>query len=271
MRKSLPRTTESHLALSLKGRGKAVDECISKDPKGILQSHAWKGVVRGLLILSLLSFPLIGYTQDSFFPLRKRMVEEQIIARGVKDKRVIEAMLKVPRHRFVPSGVKNLAYFDSPLPIGYNQTISQPYIVALMTELLQLEGDERVLEIGTGSGYQTAVLAELAKEIYTIEILEPLALNAEKRLRELGYQNIKVKCGDGFLGWDEFAPFDAIIVTCAPSSIPSKLVQQLKVGGRMVIPMGKHFQYLKLIIKDKEGLQIKNIAPVRFVPMVRGK
>lgn len=198
-------------------------------------------------------------------------MQKQIVARGVNDERVLEALRKVPRDTFVPSPYRALAYSDSPLPIGYNQTISQPFIVALMTALLQLKGDEKVLEIGTGSGYQAAILAELAKEVYTIEILQPLARDAEKRLKEMGYQNIKVKCGDGFLGWEEFAPFDAIIVTCAPEEIPPKLIEQLKEGGRMVIPVGEVFQELKVVIKDNGKAREKDIIPVRFVPMIKSR
>jgi protein-L-isoaspartate(D-aspartate) O-methyltransferase len=153
------------------------------------------------------------------------------------------------------------------LPIGEGQTISQPYIVALMTELLELKGDEKVLEIGTGSGYQAAILAELAKEVYTIEIIEKLAQTAKERLEKLGYQNIKVKAGDGYLGWPEVAPFDAIIVTCAPPFIPEPLQEQLKEGGRMVIPVGTAYQELKLIRKEKGKIKVKAIIPVRFVPM----
>ncbi|HIE35714.1 MAG TPA: protein-L-isoaspartate(D-aspartate) O-methyltransferase [Candidatus Omnitrophica bacterium] len=197
------------------------------------------------------------------------MVEEQIIRRGIKDKRVIEAFLKVPRDKFVPFSYRTLSYVDSPLPIGYGQTISQPYIVALMTELLELNGKEKVLEIGTGSGYQAAILAQICKEVYTIEIIKPLKEEAEKRLKDLEYKNIKVKRDDGFLGWKEYAPFDAIIVTCAPKEIPPKLVEQLKEGGKMVIPVGGGTQQLKLVVKEKGRVKIKNIIPVRFVPMIR--
>jgi protein-L-isoaspartate(D-aspartate) O-methyltransferase len=228
-------------------------------------------IKRGLLILGLLGFYSAACTGDNFSSLRKKMVEEQIIRRGVENEKVIEALLKVPRHEFVPFQYKNLAYSDSPLPIGYDQTISQPYIVALMTELLKLEGNEKILEIGTGSGYQAAILAELVKEVYTVEILEPLAETAKKKLKQLGYQNIKVKAGDGFLGWKEFAPFDAIIITCAPDEIPPKLFKQLKEGGRMVIPVGKRSQELKLVTKHKGEAKVVNIIPVRFVPMVRSK
>lgn len=206
--------------------------------------------------------------ENLFAKARVNMVQNQIEARGVKDKRVLDAMLKVPRHRFVPVHLRVSAYVDSPLPIGEGQTISQPYIVALMTELLKLDKDEKVLEIGTGSGYQAAILAELAKEVYTIEILEPLAERSEKRLKDLGYDNIKVKCGDGFFGWKEHAPFDAIIVTCAPGKIPQPLIEQLAEGGRMVIPVGEYYQELELITKENGKIKTTSIIPVRFVPMV---
>lgn len=198
------------------------------------------------------------------------MVVEQIEERGVIDRRVLEVMGRVPRHKFVPEKYRHLAYGDYPLPIGEGQTISQPYIVALMTECLQLEGEEKVLEVGTGSGYQAAILSELAREVYTIEILEPLAKRSEELLRELGYKNVKVKCGDGYLGWEEYAPFDAIIVTCAPDHIPEPLIDQLVEGGGMVIPVGEtdFTQVLKLVEKKEGGIIIQNIVPVRFVPMI---
>src|SRR3989338_5176377 len=202
---------------------------------------------------------------------RDVMVTKQIQARGIKDTRVMEAMRKVKRHLFVPLEYWSLAYTDGPLPIGMGQTISQPYIVALMTELLNLKGNEKVLEIGTGSGYQAAVLAELTKEVYTIEILAPLANKAEKLLKELGYSNVYVRHGDGFLGWPEFAPFDAIIVTCAPAEIPVPLIEQLAEGGRMVIPVGNLWQELKLLRKVKGKIVITDIIPVRFVPMLRDR
>lgn len=205
--------------------------------------------------------------QDKFARARKQMVETQIIARGVNDKRVLNAMLEVERHRFVPKYLSAFAYTDRPLPIGEGQTISQPYIVALMTELLKLEGDEKVLEIGTGSGYQAAILAELSKEVYTIEILEPLAKRAKRLLKDLGYKNIAVKHGDGYIGWEEHAPFDAIIVTAAPEYVPQPLIQQLAEGGRMVIPVGDIWQELKLLNKNKGRIESKAIIPVRFVPM----
>jgi protein-L-isoaspartate(D-aspartate) O-methyltransferase len=205
--------------------------------------------------------------KGDFKTMRERMVETQIKARGVKDDRVLAAMLKVERHLFVPKDLQASAYSDQPLPIGEGQTISQPYIVALMTELLELKGDEKVLEVGTGSGYQAAILAELAKEVYTIEIVEKLALSAEKLLFELGYKNIKVKAGDGYLGWPEAAPFDAIVVTCAPDHIPKSLLEQLKEGGRMVVPVGTYTQELKKITKRAGKFGTTDVIPVIFVPM----
>lgn len=205
---------------------------------------------------------------DQYVSLREQMVKDQIISRGVSDKLVLKAMLKVQRDKFVPDEVKRLSYIDSPLPIGDDQTISQPYIVALMTELLGLTGDEKVLEIGTGSGYQAAILAEIIKEVYTIEILKSLADTACQRLQKLGYKNIKVKCGDGYKGWEEYAPFDGIIVTCAPDHIPQPLIDQLKIGGKMVIPVGEQYQELLLLTKISDSqLTRKSIIPVRFVPM----
>ncbi len=222
--------------------------------------------MRKLSLFLLMVISLFLWAED-WGALRKEMVEKQIIARGIRDKRVIQAMLKVKRHLFVPLPYRELAYTDQPVPIGEGQTISQPYIVALMTELLKLSGKEKVLEIGTGSGYQAAILAELAKEVYTIEISSQLAERARKTLEKLGYTNIKVKCGDGYKGWREYAPFDAIIVTCAPDHIPSPLLEQLKEGGRMVIPVGEEYQELLLIRKVKGEIIKKSILPVRFVPM----
>jgi protein-L-isoaspartate(D-aspartate) O-methyltransferase len=196
------------------------------------------------------------------------MVETQIVARGVRDPRVLEAMRTVPRHAFVDAAQSSQAYEDHPLPIAGNQTISQPYIVALMTELLELVPNETVLEIGTGSGYQSAVLSTLAREVYTIEIVPELARSAAAKLKERGYANVRVKEGDGYRGWPEHAPFDAIIVTAAPERIPQPLLDQLAVGGRMVIPVGGFFQELKVFTKDRNGkISEKDILPVRFVPM----
>jgi protein-L-isoaspartate(D-aspartate) O-methyltransferase len=205
--------------------------------------------------------------KGDFKAMREKMVETQIKARGVKDPRVLSALRKVERDRFVPEEYLNSAYSDQPLPIGEGQTISQPYIVALMTELLDLKGDEKVLEIGTGSGYQAAILAELAKEVYTIEIIESLASMAGKRLLALGYKNIKVKAGDGYSGWPEAAPFDAIIVTAAPDHIPKPLIEQLKEGGRMVVPVGTYAQELKKIVKRSGKIETTDVIPVVFVPM----
>jgi protein-L-isoaspartate(D-aspartate) O-methyltransferase len=205
--------------------------------------------------------------KGDFKAMREKMVESQIKSRGVRDPRVLSTMLKVERHLFVPKEFQNSAYSDQPLPIGEGQTISQPYIVALMTELLELKGGERVLEVGTGSGYQAAILAELAAEVYTIEIVEKLASAAQKVLLEIGYQNIKVKAGDGYLGWPEAAPFDAIIITCAPDHVPKPLLDQLKEGGRMVAPVGTYSQELKKIVKKSGKIETTDIIPVIFVPM----
>jgi protein-L-isoaspartate(D-aspartate) O-methyltransferase len=199
---------------------------------------------------------------------RARMVETQIVARGVRDPRVLEAMREVPRHLFVDASQRAEAYEDHPLPIPGHQTISQPYIVALMTELLDLQPGETVLEIGTGSGYQSAVLAKLAREVYSIEIVPELAREAAERLKRLGYINVIVREGDGYRGWPEHAPFDAIIVTAAPERIPEPLLDQLAPGGRMVIPVGGFFQELKVFRKDANGkVSEKDVLPVRFVPM----
>ncbi len=203
---------------------------------------------------------------------RKKMVKEQIIDRGVEDPLVIKAMEKVPRHDFVPLRLKPYAYKDTPLFIpDHGQAISQPYIVAIMTELLELTPSDSVLEIGTGSGYQAAILAELVQEVYTIEIIPKLADRARKTLETHGYNNIKVKAGDGFLGWPDKAPFDAIIVTCAPQQIPQALVDQLKDGGRMIIPVGRQGDKQKLVkvIKKKGKVQTMVVMDVKFVPMVK--
>ncbi|MFH1744247.1 MAG: protein-L-isoaspartate(D-aspartate) O-methyltransferase [bacterium] len=204
-----------------------------------------------------------------FAKLREQMVTRQIAARGIRSATLLTAMRKVPRHLFVPEKERFQAYEDYPLPIGHSQTISQPYIVALMTDLLELNASKRVLEIGTGSGYQAAILAELAKEVYTIEILEPLAKNAEKTLKGMGYTKVHVRCGDGYRGWPEAAPFDAVIVTAAPDHIPQPLVDQLEVGGILVIPVGGQYmgQELKLIRKLPDGTTSEDVLPVRFVPM----
>lgn len=203
---------------------------------------------------------------------RRSMVATQIAARGVSDFRVLAAMRSVPREKFVLPAYVDQAYEDYPLPIGYNQTISQPFIVAYMTEALQLHGTEKVLEIGTGSGYQAAILSECAAQVFSIEIVEPLCRQAEELLDDLGYDNVRVRCGDGFQGWPEEAPFDAIIVTAAPPEIPPALLEQLAQGGRMVIPVGKYIQNLKLVTKDMSGrIAEEKLIAVRFVPMTGGK
>ena len=206
---------------------------------------------------------------DEFSGPRRQMVEEQIRARGVDQAGVLSAMEEVPRHLFMPESVRDRAYFDGPQRIGSGQTISQPYVVALMTQLLDLDGDEKVLEIGTGSGYQAAILARLAKEVYTIEIRESLATEAEATLKKLGYDNVQVRAGDGYQGWPEEAPFDCIVVTAAPPKVPEELYNQLKVGGKMVVPVGMYFQDLLEITKTKNGRKTTRVSPVRFVPMVR--
>ncbi len=204
-----------------------------------------------------------------YFSERKQMVEDQIIARGIHDKKIIEAFLKVERHRFVPEKYISRAYGDHPLPIGEGQTISQPYIVAYMTYILNLSKTDKVLEIGTGSGYQAAILGEISDNVFTIEINGPLGRGADKLLRELGYANVKVKVGDGYKGWKEHAPFDAIIVTCAPTHVPGPLKEQLKEGGRMIVPVGDSYdQRLVYIQKIDNELKQQNEFPVMFVPMV---
>jgi protein-L-isoaspartate(D-aspartate) O-methyltransferase len=212
--------------------------------------------------------------QNSFAAARSRMVDDQIAARGVRDPRVLAAMREVPRHLFVPPDQQHLAYEDLPRPIGYDQTISQPYIVALMTELVRPRPGDRALEVGTGSGYQAAVLSRLVSQVYTIEIVEPLGRAAEKRLKELGYANVTVRVGDGYAGWPDGAPFDLIVVTAAPDHVPAPLLAQLKPGGRLVIPVGpvSAVQELRLIERDAAGQDRTTVvAPVAFVPLRRGR
>ncbi|UCE22138.1 MAG: protein-L-isoaspartate(D-aspartate) O-methyltransferase [Candidatus Aminicenantes bacterium] len=206
--------------------------------------------------------------KNNFLEKRERMVGTQIEPRGVKDEKVLAAMRKVPRHLFVPENMKFYAYQDEPLLIGEGQTISQPYIVAYMSEALQLKGHERVLEVGTGSGYQAAILAEIVKEVFSVELLESLSLHAQDVLKKLSYKNIHFKIGDGTLGWKEHAPYDAIIVTAAPPKVPKALQDQLITGGRMVIPVGSAFQELVLVTKEKRKFKKKKLLPVRFVPLI---
>lgn len=207
---------------------------------------------------------------ERFIEARKRMVREQLTGwgRDITNAQVLAAMGKVPRHELVPERVRSAAYEDSPLPIGHGQTISQPFVVAFMTEKLEPGRSDRVLEIGTGSGYQAAVLAELVKEVYTIEIVEPLAERATADLKRLGYTNVFVRAGDGYKGWPEAAPFDAIMVTCAPEAVPQPLVEQLKNGGRMIIPVGPFGDQQLVLLHKRDGkLERRAVLPVRFVPM----
>jgi protein-L-isoaspartate(D-aspartate) O-methyltransferase len=215
---------------------------------------------------------LLLLAADPFAAERERMVREDIAARGVKNSAVLKAMRAVPRHEFVPGPLRTAAYADHPLPIGHDATISQPYIVAFMTELLEPAPSQRVLEIGTGSGYQAAVLSGLVKEVYTIEIVPELAARSESVLKRLGYSNVVVRAGDGYKGWPEKAPFDRIILTAAPPEVPQALIDQLAAGGRLVAPVGRSDQELLVIEKTKDGkLRRHRSIPVRFVPMVPGK
>jgi protein-L-isoaspartate(D-aspartate) O-methyltransferase len=219
--------------------------------------------------LSLLCCVLLtDLPAQDFHQWREKMVKDQLEKRGIKSSEVLKAMRKVERHRFVPEAVMQHAYDDRPLPIGEGQTISQPYVVAFMTQVLELKSSDKVLEIGTGSGYQAAILAEICKEVYTIEIVEVLGANAKKLLESLHYKNIFTKIGDGYLGWPEASPFDAIIVTCSPTHVPQPLQDQLREGGRMIIPVGeKYTQELVLLTKKNGKLVRQNQMPVLFVPM----
>lgn len=219
------------------------------------------------ICLSLVLF----LNQDEYTGLRYQMVESQIKARGVQDERVLEAMKKVPRHLFVPEKNQASAYQDRPLPIGEGQTISQPYMVGFMTAAIKPGADDRVLEIGTGSGYQAAVLAEIVDEVYTLEIILPLGEKSKILLKSMGYSNIHCKVADGYHGWEEFAPFDAIVVTAAAEEIPKPLIDQLADGGRMVIPVGPQYdvQHLVLVTKKNGKVKLQNLFPVRFVPFTR--
>jgi protein-L-isoaspartate(D-aspartate) O-methyltransferase len=204
-----------------------------------------------------------GYARE-----REWMVEWQLRGRDITDQRVLDAMRKVPRHKFMPESMRGLAYMDKPLPIGEGQTISQPYIVALMTQLAEPTTQSRALDIGTGSGYQAAVLAELVDHVYSIEILKPLANAARERLASLGYGDVEVRCGDGYRGWPEHAPFGIIIVAAAPEHVPRPLIDQLSAGGRLIIPIGECSQYLTVVEKKRDGsIDTTYVAPVAFVPM----
>jgi protein-L-isoaspartate(D-aspartate) O-methyltransferase len=212
--------------------------------------------------------PAPAPSDDTFTAARNKMVDETIVSRGVKDAAVIAALRKVKRHELVPAHIQSRAYEDNPLPIGFEQTISQPYIVATMSEAAHLKPGEKVLEIGTGSGYQAAVLAEMGADVYSIEIVEPLAKRTHELLARMGYDKLHLRIGDGYKGWPEAAPFDAIIVTAAPEKIPQPLIDQLAVGGRLVIPVGKNGdQDLRVITRSKDGTTSETLFPVRFVPM----
>ena len=215
--------------------------------------------------------PVMTAEQPDVAHARAAMVAEQIEARGVRDAAVLRAMRGVPRHEFVPSAQGPYAYEDHPLPIGYEQTISQPYIVAFMSELAAVRPGARVLEIGTGSGYQAAVLAEMGADVYSIEIVEPLAAAAGVTLERLGYGRIHLRTGDGHRGWPEAAPFDAILVTAAAATVPPALREQLAIGGRLVIPVGDWDQELEVHRRSEDGLTVERVLPVRFVPLVRGQ
>jgi protein-L-isoaspartate(D-aspartate) O-methyltransferase len=204
----------------------------------------------------------------NFEKQREKMVEVQLERRGIQNQKILEAMRKVPRHEFVPENMIPYAYNDEPLPIGEGQTISQPYIVAYMTEVLELGGDERVLEIGTGSGYQTAILAEIVREVFTVELVNALSCKAQENLKRLKYTNVHFKIGDGTYGWKENQPYDAIMVTAAPDKVPQFLEEQLKVDGRMIIPVGSAIQELVLVIRGKRKCKKRKLLPVRFVPLV---
>jgi protein-L-isoaspartate(D-aspartate) O-methyltransferase len=225
-------------------------------------------MIRSILTLFIAAFALT-VTAQNYAEERAQMVKWQIENRGINDPEVLDAMRTVKRHHFVPKQYRSRAYRDGPLSIGHGQTISQPYIVALMTEKLQLDENDKVLEIGTGSGYQAAVLAEITPHVYSIEIVEELAIRARETLRQQGYSNVHLKIGDGFKGWKKHAPFDGIIVTCSPSDVPEPLKQQLAEGGRMIIPVGgPYIQQLVLLKKKKGEIKKSNISGVRFVPMI---
>jgi len=227
-------------------------------------------IIRIFVLIVLATVPMCHVSPQNYSEMRNAMVENQIKARGINDTNVLNALLKVERHIFVPPKFIEYAYDDGPLQIGEGQTISQPYIVAYMTQALKLNKDSKVLEIGTGSGYQAAILAEIAREVYSVEIIENLGIKAEKLLTHLGYQNIHIKIGDGYMGWQEHAPFDGIIVTCAPTHVPEALKEQLAEGGIMIIPVGQSYsQELVVLIKNNGKLIKRDDLGVRFVPMMK--
>jgi len=229
--------------------------------------------IKAFVIPILFFLTIANYGQEQYSFQQEKMVETQLKKRGVTDKATLKAMSSVPRHEFVPDKLQNMAYEDGPLPIGEGQTISQPYMVAFMTQSLDLKPDSKVLEIGTGSGYQAAVLAEIVDSVYTIEIVKKLGLQAKEKLKQLGYANVEVKIGDGYHGWPEKGPFDAIIVTAGAEAIPPALIEQLKEGGRLIIPQGAKNSVQQLVLAKKSGgkLKRKKLLPVRFVPFTREK
>jgi protein-L-isoaspartate(D-aspartate) O-methyltransferase len=229
--------------------------------------HTWLVPVLLALAACGLSGSPSSQTTTDWETERARMVESQLRARDIRDPRVLDAMREVPRHLFVPEAERARAYGDFPLPIGHSQTISQPYIVGFMSQALDVSPEHKVLEIGTGSGYQAAILGRLAREVYTIEIVEPLAERSRHLLQELGFKNVHVRAGNGYLGWPEQAPFDRIMVTAAPAEVPPALVEQLKIGGRMAIPVGTVSQELRIMRRTEKGMEIIDTLPVRFVPM----
>jgi protein-L-isoaspartate(D-aspartate) O-methyltransferase len=239
-----------------------------------VNTWGWKRYLRCAVVVMVwagcslvVTVPVLARADDTRREERERMIERQIVARGIKDLRVLAALRDTPRHEFVPKEVREQAYQDRPLSIGFQQTISQPYIVALMSEALELSGDEVVLEIGTGSGYQAAVLGRLAKEVYSIEIVPELGERAKRDLARLGLSNVHVRVGDGYQGWPKHAPFDAIIVTAAPPKVPQPLIDQLAIGGRMVLPVGRWSQELLLLRRTAKGIEREKLIDVRFVPM----
>ncbi len=229
----------------------------------------WAKFITGLLAMLMMGQPELVRAEDAEVKSREEMVRNQLAAGGIRNPEVLQAMTEVPRHEFVPASLRPYAYADGPVPIGHGQTISQPFIVAYMTQALELSKEDTVLEVGTGSGYQAAILGKLAKEVYTIEIVPPLAESARVILSKLGFENVHVRLGDGYLGWPEKAPFDAIIVTCAPDRVPEPLISQLKEGGRLVIPVGAAGGIQQLVLLKKRNGQIskEKMLDVRFVPM----
>jgi protein-L-isoaspartate(D-aspartate) O-methyltransferase len=235
----------------------------------LLDCPYWIGAVFGVAAFACSPGPTDGQlTSRDWIAERQRMVDQQLRARDIRNPRVLDAMQAVPRHLFIPEANRGEAYEDSPVPIGYGQTISQPYIVAFMTQALEVGADDRVLEIGTGCGYQAAVLATLARQVYSIEIIAPLAERARDTLFSLGYRNIQVRTGNGYFGWPEQAPFDRIMVTAAPDEVPPALVEQLKIGGLMAVPVGTVMQELRILRRTDRGTETLDTLPVRFVPMI---